>query len=74
MHRSEDIPFASERLVITEITPSGDGSEVTSKLRAQAALRVMGASIPRLRKSQPRKDNERTVRKLAELATATRRA
>ena len=74
VHRSEDIPFASEWLVITEIEPSGDGSEVTSTLRAQPALGVLGASILRLLKSQTRKDNERTVRKLAELATAKRPA
>ena len=72
VHRSEDIPFASEWLVITEIEPSGDGSEVTSTLRAQPALGVLGASILRLLKSQTRKDNERTVRKLAEPATAKR--
>jgi carbon monoxide dehydrogenase subunit G len=71
VHRSEDVPFASEFLVITEIAPSGDGSEVTSTLRAQPSLGVLGASILRiLMKSQTRKDNERTVRKLAELATA----
>lgn len=33
VHRSEDIPFASEFLVIIEIAPSGDGSEVTFTLR-----------------------------------------
>ena len=74
VHRSEDVPFAGEWLVITEIAPSGDGSEVTSTLRARPALGVLGASILRLLKSQTRKDNERTVRKLAELATAKRPA
>jgi uncharacterized protein YndB with AHSA1/START domain len=75
VHRSEDVPFASEFLVITEVEPSGDGSEVTSTLRAQPSLGVLGASILRiLMKSRTRKDNERTVRKLAELATAKRRA
>ena len=74
VHRSEDSPFASEWLVITEIAPSGDGSEVTSTLRAQPALEVLGASILRLLKSQTRTDNERIVRKLAGLATAKRRA
>ena len=42
VHRSEDIPFASEWLVITEIAPSGDGREVTSTLRAQPALGLLG--------------------------------
>ena len=74
VHRSEDVPFAGEWLVITEIAPSGDGSEVTSTLRAQPALGVLGASILRLLKSQTRKGNKRTVRTLAELATAKRRA
>jgi uncharacterized protein YndB with AHSA1/START domain len=72
--RSEDVPFASEFLVITEVAPSGDGSKVTSTLRARPSLGVLGASMYRMMKSQQRKDNERTVRKLAELATAERPA
>lgn len=66
VHRSEDIPFASEFLVIIEVAPSGDGSEVTLTLRATSS--VLGASILGVLKSRTRKDNERTVRNLAELA------
>ena len=56
--------------MITEVAPSGDGSKVTSTLRARPSLGVLGASMFRIIKSQQRKDTERTVRKLAELATA----
>jgi uncharacterized protein YndB with AHSA1/START domain len=69
VHRSEDIPFASEFLVITEIAPSGDGSEVTSTLRLRPSLGAFGASILKALKSKNAKDNERTVRTLAELAS-----
>lgn len=68
VHRTEDIPFASEFLVIIEIAPSGDGSEVTITLRAKPSLGMLGASILGVLKSQTRKDNERTVRNLTELA------
>ena len=62
VHRSEDVPFASETLMILDLTPSGDGSEVTVTLRAS------GNRVLRVLKSQMRKDNERSVQKLAELA------
>jgi uncharacterized protein YndB with AHSA1/START domain len=62
VHRSEDVPFASETLVITDVAPSGDGSKVTVTLRAR------GRIFLRLLESQQRKGNERSVRKLAELA------
>lgn len=68
VHRSVDIPFASEFLVIIEIAPSGAGSEATFTLQAEPSLGVLGASILGALKSQTRKDNERTVRSLAELA------
>lgn len=74
VHRTEDIPFASEFLVIIDLTPSGDGSEVTVTLRPKPSLGLLGASVHRILKSQTRKDNERTVRRLAELATAKRPA
>jgi uncharacterized protein YndB with AHSA1/START domain len=74
VQRSEDVPFASEFFVITEVAPSGDGSKVTSTLRARPSLGVLGASMFRIIESQQRKDTERTVRKLAELATAERPA
>jgi uncharacterized protein YndB with AHSA1/START domain len=72
--RSEDVPFASEFFVITEVAPSGDGSKVTSTLRARPSLGMLGASMYRLIKSQQRRDNERTLKKLAEVATAERPA
>ena len=71
VHRSEDVPFASESLVIIDVAPSGDGSEVTMTQRATPSLGVLGAGVLRLRKSQTRKDNERSVRRFAELATRT---
>jgi uncharacterized protein YndB with AHSA1/START domain len=68
VHRSEDTPFASESLVIIDLAPSGDGSQVTVTLRLSPSLGALGTSVLGLRKSQTRKDNERSVRKLAELA------
>ena len=73
VHRSEDIPLASEFLVIIEISPSGEGSNVTFTLRAKPTLGVLGASILGALKSRTRKDNERTVRALAELASRAHR-
>ncbi len=68
VHRTDDIPLASEFLVMIDLAPSGDGSEVTITLRAKSSLGALGASTLRVLKSQTRKDNERTVRNLAELA------
>jgi uncharacterized protein YndB with AHSA1/START domain len=68
VHRSENVPFASEMLVIIDLTPSGDGSEVTITLRQRPSLGAVGTSVLGLLKSQTRKDNERSVRTLAELA------
>ena len=65
VHRSEDVPFASETLMILDLTPSGDGSEVTVTLRAS------GNRVLRVLKSQMRKDNEHSLRNLAELAART---
>jgi hypothetical protein len=62
VHRSEDVPFARETLVIIDLAPSGDGSKVTVTLRAS------GRIFLRLLKRQQRKGNERSVRKLAALA------
>lgn len=65
VHRSEDVPFASEFLVVTDLAPSGDGTEITITLRAR------GSSVLGLMKSRQRKDNERSVRNLVELAART---
>lgn len=54
VHRSEDIPLASEFLVIIDLVPSGDGSEMTLTLRAKSS--ALGASILRMLKSRTRKD------------------
>lgn len=72
VHRSEDIPFTSEFLVIIDVAPSGDGSEVSVTLRATPSLGTLGASFLRLLKSRTRRDNERTVQKLAQLAAHAR--
>jgi carbon monoxide dehydrogenase subunit G len=74
VHRTEDVPFAREFLVIIDLAPSGDGSEVTVTLQATPSLGVLGSSVLRILKGQTRKDNERTVRNLAELASAKQRA
>jgi uncharacterized protein YndB with AHSA1/START domain len=68
VHRSEDVPFASESLVILDVAPSGDGSQVRVTLRQQSKFGVLGSSVLGLLKSQMSKDNERSVRKLAEIA------
>ena len=68
VHRSEDVPFSSESLVIIDVTPSGDGSEVTVTLRQRPSLGVLGTSVLGLLKGQQSKGNQRSVRKLAELA------
>ena len=66
--RSEDVPFASESLVMIDVAPSGDGSQVTVTLRQRPSLGALGSSVLGLLKSQQSKGNERSVRKLAELA------
>jgi uncharacterized protein YndB with AHSA1/START domain len=68
VHRSEDVPFASESLVIIDLAPSGDGSQVTVTLRQRPSLGPLGISVLELLKSKNGKGNERSVRKLAELA------
>ncbi|HYB46860.1 MAG TPA: SRPBCC family protein [Streptosporangiaceae bacterium] len=68
VHRSEDVPFASESLVIIDVAPSGHGGEVRVTLRLSPSLGALGTSVLGLLKSKQRKGNERSVRKLAELA------
>ena len=68
VHRSENVPFAREFLVITDLVPSGAGSQVTVTVRASPSLGVLGTGVLGLLKSKQRKDNERSVRNLAELA------
>jgi uncharacterized protein YndB with AHSA1/START domain len=70
VHRSQDIPFASESLVIIEVAPAGEGSEVTVTLRQRPSLGALGSGVLGLLKRQLTKDNERSVRKLAEIAAA----
>jgi uncharacterized protein YndB with AHSA1/START domain len=62
VHRSEDVPFARETLIIIDLTPSGDGTKVTVTLRAR------GRRVLRVLKSRMREDNERSVGDLAALA------
>jgi hypothetical protein len=68
VHRSEDVPFSSESLVIIDVAPSGEGSNVTVTLQQRPSLGALGTSVLGLLKSQMSKGNERSVRKLAELA------
>ncbi len=65
VHRSEDVPLASGFLVIIDLAPSGDATEVTFMLRANSS--ALGAGVLRLLTSQRRKDNKRTIRNIAEL-------
>jgi hypothetical protein len=37
VHRSEDVPFAREFLIIIDPAPSGDGTKVTQTVRARGA-------------------------------------
>jgi uncharacterized protein YndB with AHSA1/START domain len=68
VHRSEDVPFAGESLVIIDVAPSGDGSKVTVTLRQRPSMGALGTIVLGLLKSQMSKGNERSVRKLAEIA------
>ena len=68
VHRSENVPFAREFLVIIDVVSSGAGSQVTVTVRASPSLGVLGTGVLGLLKRKQRKDNERSVRKLAELA------
>jgi uncharacterized protein YndB with AHSA1/START domain len=68
VHRSQDVPFARESLVILEVAPSGEGSQVTVTLRQHPSLGALGAGVLGLLKGQLARDNERSVQKLAELA------
>jgi uncharacterized protein YndB with AHSA1/START domain len=68
VHRSQDVPFASESLVIIDLAPSGDGSQVTVTLRQRPSLGPLGTTVLGLLKSQMAKGNERSVQKLAQLA------
>jgi hypothetical protein len=54
--------------VIIDVAPAGDGSEVTVTLRQRPSLGALGTTVLGLLKSQMAKGNERSVRKLAEIA------
>ena len=54
--------------MIIDVAPFGDGSQVTVTLRQRPSLGALGTSVLGLLKSQQSKGNERSVRKLAELA------
>lgn len=67
VHRTVDIPIASELLVIMEVTPAGAASRATITLRSTSSLGPLGAGLFRALKRQARRDNEHSVRNLAEL-------
>ncbi len=69
VHRTEDIPIASEFVVVMEVAPAGDASTVMITLRATSSLGPLGAGLFAVLKPQTRRDNERSVRNLAELAS-----
>jgi uncharacterized protein YndB with AHSA1/START domain len=68
VHRTTDIPIASEFLVIMEVAPAGDASRITITLRATSSFGPLGAMLFAVLKGQTRRDNERTVHALADLA------
>jgi len=68
VHRSADIPIASEFLVVMEVAPAAAGSEITVTLQARSSLGPLGAILCRVLERQTRRNNERTLRNLAELA------
>jgi hypothetical protein len=73
VHRSQDIPIASEFLVIMEVAPQEQdgGCEVTVTLRATSSLGPLGACACRILKARTRRDNERTLANLARLVEAS---
>jgi uncharacterized protein YndB with AHSA1/START domain len=68
VHRTTDIQIASEFLVIMEVKPKGDASQITITLRASSSLGFLGGALFAALKAQTRRDNQTTVNNLAELA------
>jgi carbon monoxide dehydrogenase subunit G len=68
VHRSHDIPMAAAFLVIMEVTPTADGSRVTHTLRATSSWGPLGAVLFAALRSRTRRNNEHSVRNLAEIA------
>ncbi len=69
VHRTTDIPLASEFLVITEIEPAQGKSRVTLTLRASSSHGPLGAAFFTTMKLQTRRDNQCSLENLAKLAT-----
>ncbi len=67
VHRTTDIQMASEFLVIMEVEPKGDVSQLTITLRATSSPGPFGAVLFAGLKAQTRRD-QATVTNLAELA------
>jgi hypothetical protein len=68
VHRTTDIQIASEFLVIVEVSPEGDVSEIAITLHATSSLGFLGSALFAALKAQTRRDNPTTVNNLAELA------
>jgi carbon monoxide dehydrogenase subunit G len=68
-HETGDIPLSSHFQVVMEVAPEGDASRVTMTLRGEPALGPVGAVFARLMQGQVERDNRRSVRAFAELAT-----
>jgi uncharacterized protein YndB with AHSA1/START domain len=68
VHRSEDIPMAAEFLVVMEVEADGDAVKLTHTLRASSSLGPLGAVTFALLERRTRRDNERSVQNLYELA------
>jgi carbon monoxide dehydrogenase subunit G len=68
-HETGDIPLSSRFEVVMEVTPEGDGSRFTIKLRGEPAMGPLGSAFATLMRGQVERDNRRTVEAFAELAT-----
>jgi carbon monoxide dehydrogenase subunit G len=69
VHTTGDIPLSSRFVVVMEVAPEGDASEVTMTLRGEPAFGPVGAVFARLMQGQVDRDNRRSVEAFAELAT-----
>jgi len=68
VHRTSDIQVAKEFLAIMEVAPSGSGSRFSLSLKAVPSLGPVGDLVFRALGPQTRRDNERSVANLVELA------
>jgi len=72
VHRTPDIPMASDFEVVMEVAPVGDDAcEVTMTLRGDTMLGPLGAAFAALQRGQLEKSNRKTADNFALLATSS---